>query len=61
MEIDFNYIIESFQSAIAEVFDTWESIEISFGTQEISFFAVLMFLMVISVVWYCLTGSDGDD
>lgn len=61
MKIDMNNIIESFQSAIAKVFEVWKSIEIDFGTQPVSFFSVLVFLMVVSVLWYALTGSDGDD
>lgn len=61
MSVDFNYIIECFQAGISKVFSTWQSVGINFGSQKVSLFAILVFLMVVSVIWYCLTGSDGDD
>lgn len=61
MKFDLNQAIEVFQKATQKIFEFYKSFEITFGTQKLSMFDILLFFMIFSVIWYFLTGSRGDD
>lgn len=61
MTFSLDQVISTFTSSAQGIFDFYRSVNFLFGAQNVSMFDIFIFFMIVSVIWYFLTGSGGDD